>query len=137
VVTLVIMLIIGGLAIFHRQQRSSTASRLRRFKLRINHLPTPEAVDEMNVFSRMGSPLWGPTRDISAGNLVRYSTDSVLSARWGEALSVPVVWDKQPFAGNSGDVTMQEGNGTGPAVNGRIPVTAPPSYDGHSFVKFD
>ncbi|KAJ7915922.1 hypothetical protein B0H13DRAFT_1871665 [Mycena leptocephala] len=137
VVTLVIMLIIGGLAIFHRQQRSSTASRLRRFKLRINHLPTPEAVDEMNVFSRMGSPLWGPTRDISAGNLVRYSTDSVLSARWGEALSVPVVWDKQPFAGNSGDVTMQEGNGTGPAVNGRIPVTPPPSYDGHSFVKFD
>ncbi|KAJ7913754.1 hypothetical protein B0H13DRAFT_2326006 [Mycena leptocephala] len=134
VVTLVIVLIIGGLAIFLRQQRSSTASRLRRFKLRINHLPTPEAVDGMSVVSRMSTALWGPTRDISAGNLVRYSPDSVLS---GDAVSVPVVWDKQPFAGNDGDITMQAGNGTVPAVNGRIPVTPPPSYDGHSFVKFD
>jgi hypothetical protein len=52
-------------------------------------------------------------------------------------LTVQVVWDKQPFVGNNGDVAMQEGNGTGSAVNGRIPVTPPPSYDGHSFVKFD
>ncbi|KAJ7489017.1 hypothetical protein FB451DRAFT_1362036 [Mycena latifolia] len=137
VVTLVIVLIIGGLALFLRQQRSSTASRLRRFRLRINHLTSPEAVDGMSIVSGTSAPLRGPTRDISAGNLVRFSTDSVLSARRGDALSVPVVWDKQPFSGNNGDVTMQAGNGTGPAVNGRIPLSPPPSYDGHSFVKLD
>ncbi|KAJ7433218.1 hypothetical protein FB451DRAFT_1380461 [Mycena latifolia] len=137
VVTLVIVLIIGGLALFLRQQRSSTASRLRRFRLRINHLTSPEAVDGMSIVSRTSAPLCGPTRDISAGSLVRFSTDSALSARPGDRLSLPVVSDKQPFSGNDGDVTMQAGNGTGPAVNGRIPLTPPPSYDGHSFVKFD
>ncbi|KAJ7824842.1 hypothetical protein B0H13DRAFT_1918927 [Mycena leptocephala] len=117
VVILVIVLIVGGLALFLRQQRSSTASRLRRFRLRINHLTSPEAVDGMSIVSRTSTQLWGPTRDISAGNMV--------------------VWDKQPFAGNNGDVAMQEGKGTGSAVNGRIPVTPPPSYDGRSFAKFD
>ncbi|KAJ7830032.1 hypothetical protein B0H13DRAFT_1916163 [Mycena leptocephala] len=107
-VILVIVLIVGGLALFLRQQRSSTASRLRRFSRWDEH----RFQNEYTV-----TYTWGPTRDISAGNMV--------------------VWDKQPFAGNNGDVTMQEGNGTGAAVNGRIPVTPPPSYDGHSFVKFD
>ncbi|KAJ6571150.1 hypothetical protein B0H19DRAFT_1064266 [Mycena capillaripes] len=127
VVTAAFMVLIGGLALFLRQQRSATASRLRRFRLRMKHLHSPGALDGMSLISGTSTPLWGPARDITANNP---SADSDLVAGRADRLSVPVVSDKQHVLDNSGDV-LGTGIGAGRTMTGRIPLTPPPSYDEH------